>query len=477
MVFSTNIFLFIFLPACLLIYFSVNSILKSVKVNNIVLLFMSLLFYFWGNGKLVFLLIFSIIVNYFFCRLISHAPDGKLRKTVLVLGIVINLGLLAYYKYFGFLCVTLTDAFAVSLPPSAFNTASLPVGISFYTFMAVSYLVETYRSQQQAEGIISFGTYLSLFPHLVAGPIVRHSEISAEIRNRKVDATIFFEGVWRFSLGLGKKVILADNLGIVSDQIFGLPQSQLTTSLAWLGVLCYTFQIYYDFSGYTDMAIGLARFFGFHFPENFNQPYRAQTVTEFWRRWHMTLTRWFRDFLYIPLGGNRKGRARTYLNLFIVFFLCGFWHGAAWTYVVWGMYHGMLLVVERIFSEQADFRMKGIPSQVASFLLVAVGWVFFRSSSINDAFLYIGKMAGFSGRAAMSVQPILTFGHYFDRGAVTYLLLASLFAFTPFEKIKMLSEDSACSAMARGSVSVIVLVLSLLYLSVGSYNPFIYFRF
>jgi len=479
MIFSSNMFLFLFLPICLLIYYMISFVTKDFRLRNLGLLLISLFFYFWGNGKIVFLLIFSIILNYFLGNYIYKAPEVKKRKILLLIGVIINLALLGYFKYFNFFIDGVnyvTSFWGMSAFRNHINVL-LPVGISFYTFMSISYLVQTYKKEQLANNIIDYGMYLSLFPHLVAGPIVRYSEIGKEIENRRVDITILFEGLWRFSLGLGKKVILANNLGFAADKIFGTPHDQLTPLICWIGVLCYTFQIYYDFSGYTDMAIGLARFFGFHFPENFNQPYRSANITEFWRRWHMTLSRWFKDFVYIPLGGNRKGNIRTYVNLFIVFFLCGLWHGAAWTFVVWGLYHGMLLVIERILKNKWNFAMKGILGTIISFVLVMIGWVFFREASLAKAVVYIGKMFGISLMNSGVTSSMYSLNYYLSTSTIVFLIVAAIFAFGAFEKIKMFNKDCALSTILKGATCVLILFLSMSGLAESSFNPFIYFRF
>lgn len=306
MIFSSNIFLFAFLPLALAGYFAINRGIKRTTISNFYLLAISAFFYLWGSGNHISLLLISIIVNYFIGKLIYRY--GK--KYILAIGIAFNVSLLFYFKYYNFFLGSFGQLFSnLGISLEGNEAIIFPLGISFYTFMAISYLVECYRKEKSAGNIVDFATYLSMFPYIAAGPIVRFSEIGSYIKDRTINNGMFFEGIWRFSIGLAKKVVIANNLGAVSDKIFGLSAGELTTPLAWLGAICYTFQIYYDFSGYTDMAIGIGKFFGFNLPENFNQPYRSKSITEFWRRWHMTLSRWLRDFLYIPLGGNRKGTA------------------------------------------------------------------------------------------------------------------------------------------------------------------------
>ena len=352
----------------------------------------------------------------------------------------------------------------------------LPIGISFYSFMAISYLVEVYQGKDRCASLLTFGTYLTLFPHLLAGPIVRYSELEAEMENREVTLRMFFEGIWRFSLGMGKKIILANNLGSVADKVFVLPSGELTTALAWTGIACYSLQIYFDFSGYSDMAIGLARFFGFHFPENFNQPYRSKSITDFWRRWHITLSRWFKDYLYISLGGNRQGWMRTYFNLFMVFFLCGLWHGAAWTFVIWGMFHGILLVIERVLKNSFGIVPQGIFGNSLTLFLIMIGWVFFRSASFEQAVNYLSAMFGMPHLSGFQYFQL---GYYLDSSNVTYLGIGTLIVLFPQEKFKKLlvHMQSFQLTLAKGIASILIMFISLLTMSKMQFTPFIYFQF
>src|SRR5579872_1849180 len=345
MVFSSQFFLYIFMPVFLSFY-----LLVPPRHRNWVILAASLTFYTVGAGSTVLILIASIAINQFLAMRIEPASSGR-RKALLALGIGLNLSGLAYYKYSTFAWALTADAagYLGLQPLPAAPLIPLPIGISFFTFQAISYLLDVYRREiAPAASYGEFAVYHSLFPQLVAGPIVRYREIKSEMLSRHIDRVALTEGAYRFCLGLGKKIAIADNLGTIADTMFKLPANELGFVQAWLGILCYSLQIYFDFSGYSDMAIGLGRLLGFHFPENFNQPYRSANITEFWRRWHMTLSRWFRDYVYIPLGGNRHGRLRTFVNLWIVFLLCGLWHGAGLTFVVWGLYHGFLLILERL---------------------------------------------------------------------------------------------------------------------------------
>ena len=462
MLFSTNLFLLVFLPSVLAIYFIFQKIPRSPTVLlNLILILFSLFFYYWGSGKFILIFFTSILLNYVFGQLISKSRH--LKKLILFLGISFNLSLLIYFKYFQFFYQQTSILLKLGLPP--LNPIFLPIGISFYSFMAISYLVDVYRQIHQPANLINFTLYISLFPHLVAGPIVRYQEIAANIKKRQPSIDQFFNGLWRFSLGLGKKVIIANSVGQLADKVFALPLNEIGSVLAVLGILAYTIQIYFDFSGYSDMAIGLAGFFGFTFPENFNHPYRAVSITDFWRRWHMSLSRFFRDYLYFPLGGNRLGSLRTYINLIIVFVLCGLWHGAAWTFVVWGLYHGLLLAIERIAKNKFNFEPRGKIFQFITFLLVAIGWIIFRSPNINFAFSYLKIIFEFSHK----LPQFYTIRYFIPNNIAFFLVLGLFLSFVPLTKPK--------NAIICGFITLTLLVISLAFLSKTSFTPFIYFQF
>jgi len=470
MVFSSQIFLYGFMPAFCLIYYFI-----SIQYKNWVILSASLLFYGVGAGSAVGLLLVSIWVNQFLAVRIARAPLSR-RKALTALGVAINLVGLAYFKYGTFLWKLAGGAITAigfaSLPDA--SPIPLPIGISFFTFQAISYLVDVHRGEvSPAAGYGEFAVYHSLFPQLVAGPIVRYREIQSEMASRRIDRAMLTEGGYRFCLGLGKKMVIADNLGTVADSIFALPVSELGCGQAWLGILCYSLQIYFDFSGYSDMAIGLGRLLGFHFPENFNQPYRSASITEFWRRWHMTLSRWFRDYVYIPLGGNRRGSLRTFANLWIVFFLCGLWHGAGLTFIVWGLYHGMLLVLERIADTHLRWRPTGVVGMAMSFVLVTIGWVFFRAPTLTVARHYLTAMF-FMGPATTEYQPVMS---YLTSDTIFYLTVALIFAFGPLERFSRLRFDRPGVMATQLGFSSASLIYSSLMLAANSFNPFIYFRF
>jgi len=469
-VFSSELFLYGFMP----IFFSLYYLIADRRKNWLILS-ASLIFYCIGAGSTVLVLLVSIWVNQFLAVRIEPAPPGR-RSALLAIGVAVNLLGLGYYKYANF--VWQLTGYAVGAlglhPLPAAPSIALPIGISFFTFQAISYLIDVYRRDVPiAASYGEFATYHSLFPQLVAGPIVRYREIQSEMQRRRIDRVLLTEGAYRFCLGFGKKVVIADNLGTVVDATFALPVSQLDAGRAWISIFCYALQIYFDFSGYSDMAIGLGRLLGFHFPENFDQPYRSASITEFWRRWHMTLTRWFRDYLYIPLGGNRRGNLRTFFNLWIVFFLCGLWHGAGLTFVVWGLYHGLLLILERVADTQLRWRPSGVPGVVLSFVLVTIGWVFFRSPTLPDASHYLAAMflAGPQANGMPSAMSELT------PEIICYLAIGTFFAFAPLDRLARLRFDSpGVMALQLGLSSASLLYASVL-LAANSFNPFIYFRF
>lgn len=398
MVFASSLFLFLFLPITLIGYFS----LRSTSLRNLFLLVMSLIFYAWGEPVYVLLMIVSIIINYtagLLIHIYHHKQTPLITKgMILTVCIIINLGLLLYFKYANFLINNLNTLLQLlALPSINYPLVALPIGISFFTFQALSYVIDVYRKETDVQlNPINCALYVSLFPQLIAGPIVRYHDVAQQIVSRTITSHQFSLGIQRFIFGLAKKVILANTLGEVADKIFEIPGPDLTTGLAWLGITCYTLQIYFDFAGYSDMAIGLGRMFGFEFLENFNYPYVSQSIREFWRRWHISLSTWFRDYLYIPLGGNRGSWLQTYFNLWIVFFLCGLWHGASWNFVIWGALHGAYLVVERLGWQNHLNRLWRPLQHGYTLLLVMIGWVFFRADSLGHALQYLASMAGFT---------------------------------------------------------------------------------
>lgn len=470
MVFSSNFFLFGFLPVFLALL-----LICPARFRNIFILAASLLFYAAGSGVLLWILVFSIVWNYFIAQSLAHQQS----RLMLAVGVIANLSLLAWFKYANFFSQEISSALAALglTADQTVLTVTLPIGISFYTFQATSYLVDVYRKAvRPAQSIIGFGMYLANFPQLIAGPIVRYADIERNIHDRPIGLSGFSEGVVRFCIGLGKKVLIADAMGEVADLVFALPAGELTTSLAWLGVVAYTLQIYFDFSGYSDMAIGLGKMMGFTFPENFNQPYRAKNITEFWRRWHMTLSSWFRDYLYIPLGGNRKGPWRTYFNLFMVFILCGLWHGAAYTFIAWGLFHGVLLTIERIMINRTGFETSGLFGMVFTIFLVMISWVIFRSDTMSGCATYLLAMAGMGA----GQETFFGLSYYLTNDRLFILCIGWFIALAPFEKLTRVSLGplrSLDSALGQKLFSLAILLLVTIELAGKVFNPFIYFRF
>jgi alginate O-acetyltransferase complex protein AlgI len=483
MLFSEPVFVFLFLPLLFLVY-----VLTPRVARNTVLLLASLLFYAWGEKSFVLVMLGSIAFNYLVGLLVEAGRARGLHKLFLILGVAGNLGLLAVFKYADFL-VTNLNVVLVGLgrQPIHMQPIHLPIGISFFTFQAMSYVIDLYRRQTDVQrNPFRVALYITLFPQLIAGPIVRYQDIARQLAYRAVTRGDFAEGVRRFILGLGKKMLLANVVAVPADQIFAIPTHQLTTPVAWLGAVCYALQIYFDFSGYSDMAIGLGRMFGFRFLENFNYPYISRTVTEFWRRWHMSLSSWFRDYLYIPLGGNRRGTLRTYLNLVIVFFLCGLWHGASWTFVVWGLFHGLFLVLERL--GLARFLASRRPAlQHAYFLLMLlVSWVVFRCETLSQAGGMLAALAGFAHGSRLEHHLSL----YLNAELVIALAVGAI-ASTPAlpylvrglrHKRKTLPlarrrDFDTLSSIGEVALLTVVFLISLSWMAAGTYNPFLYFRF
>jgi alginate O-acetyltransferase complex protein AlgI len=462
MVFSSQLFLYAFIPVFFSLYF-----LISDRYKNWLILVASLTFYAVGAGSTVLVLIVSIWVNQFLAVRMAPAPPRR-RKALLMVGVVVNLLGLAYYKY-GTFVWTLSGEAADLLgfqPLPAAPLIPLPVGISFFTFQAVSYLIDVYRGEiRPARGYGEFATYHSLFPQLVAGPIVRYREIQSEMLTRRIDRVALTEGAYRFCLGLGKKIVIADNLAIVADAMFKLPAHELGVAQAWLGILCYSLQIYFDFSGYSDMAIGLGRLLGFHFPENFDQPYRSANVTEFWRRWHMTLSRWLRDYLYIPLGGNRVSSAMIYRNLFVTFLLGGLWHGAAWTFVIWGALHGAACCIHRGWSS-AGFRMPKPVAVILTFLFVNMTWVYFRAPDVATANALLLAMA-----TPDFAAPVLIFAAW-----PLLLIGAAIVWFCPNSQTIAAMDWNGRAALS-GTLAGAAAIVALIATNTSALSPFIYFNF
>ena len=466
MVFSSTIFLCVYLPLVLLGYY-----ICPKKGRNLFLLIVSLVFYAWGEPKYVFLMIFSILVNYIFGRLMDkHRENKKRLKLMLVLSVVIDIGLLSVFKYTDFIITNVNAIFGSSFD---LLKIALPIGISFYTFQAMSYTIDVYRNDVRVQkNLIDFGMYITMFPQLIAGPIVRYADVQDQLAERSVTTADFSEGVMRFVVGLGKKVLLANQMGAVWSEIYALG-GDVSALMAWTGAIAYTFQIYFDFSGYSDMAIGLGRMFGFKFPENFRYPYQSVSITDFWRRWHITLSTWFKEYLYIPLGGNRCGLARQALNLLIVWSLTGFWHGAGWNFVMWGLYYFVILFIEKLFLLKALDKLPKLFRHVYALLLIVIGWVIFASDDVSVLLPYLGSMFGANGAVGgMDVYTLFT---------KAVLLIICCVASTELPKRLFLSATGAMNEKAaftiKSVMTIALLALSMILLIGDSYNPFLYFRF
>lgn len=466
MVFSSTIFLCVYLPLVLLGYY-----ICPKKGRNLFLLIVSLVFYAWGEPKYVFLMIFSILINYVFGRLMDKNRGRQKRmKLLLVLSVVIDIGLLSVFKYTDFIITNVNAIFGANF--DLLNIA-LPIGISFYTFQAMSYTIDVYRDDVRVQkNLIDFGMYITMFPQLIAGPIVRYADVQDQLADRSVTTADFSEGVMRFVVGLGKKVLLANQMGAVWSDIYALG-GDVSALMAWTGAIAYTFQIYFDFSGYSDMAIGLGRMFGFKFPENFRYPYQSVSITDFWRRWHITLSTWFKEYLYIPLGGNRRGLARQALNLLIVWSLTGFWHGAGWNFVMWGLYYFVILFIEKLFLLKALDKLPKFFRHVYALLLIIIGWVIFASDDVSVLLPYLGSMFGANGAiGGMDVYTLLT---------KAVLLIICCIASTELPKKLFLSAAGAMNEKAaftlKSVLMIALLALSMILLIGDSYNPFLYFRF
>lgn len=473
MVFSSNVFLFCFLPCVLVLYFALY------KFKNIVLLFSSLFFYMWGGASYLLLMLSSIILNYAFGLIINIADKKEkqlLKQCALVMAILCNLGILFYFKYLDFSISILNYILKSQIP---LQNIVLPIGISFFTFQGISYIIDLYRKKVEVQkNLIKIALYISCFPQLIAGPIIRYRDINNEIESRFFSIEDFSQGIIRFISGLGKKVLIANTLGLTADSIFGLMSYKTQeVSTLWLGIVCYTLQIYFDFSGYSDMAIGLGQMFGFHFLENFNYPYISKSISEFWRRWHISLSSFFKDYLYIPLGGNRRGN--VYINLFIVFLVTGIWHGASINFVLWGIWHGFFVIVERIISNTTNinkWKVSNILKHIYTIFIVMIGWVLFRADDLPRALEYV---KGLFGCYSHENVHILT-GWYVDKYTI-FILMAAIICATPvpnkvsgFLQTRINLYVSEIAKLVLFFAFVIFLFMQVL---TSTYNPFIYFRF
>ena len=490
MVFSSVIFVFLFLPVVIFCYFIIPE--KFLWLRNVVFLAFSLAFYFYGEPKYIIVMILSILLNYIFGLLVRYSQEKSGQKTgkgIVALAVVVNLSILIYFKYFGFLTENINLLFKTNI---IIPEIILPIGISFFTFQAICYVIDVYNKKAKAQkNPLDVALFISMFPPLMAGPIVRYETVSEEINHRRFKMEDFSEGIIRFIYGLGKKLIIANAMGKIADDIFALSGSDLSGKVAWIGALAYSFQIFFDFSGYSDMAIGLCRIFGFHLLENFDYPYISKSITDFWRRWHISLSSWFRDYVYIPLGGNRVSKSRHIFNILIVWLLTGFWHGAAWNFILWGLYFAVILIIEKFLLlklfKKIDNNIFGkIFTHIYALLFIVIGWVIFRSTdNLPYILTYLSKM--FSPAALFAKSSFDGQLQYYITEYLPEWILAVLFsipigkiiskAYSKItEKYKKTTTETALYTVRLVYVFS-VFGLALIYMVSSSFNPFIYFRF
>ena len=468
MLFSSIVFLFTFLPAVMILYY-----LLPVRFRNVILLLASLVFYAWGEPVYLFLMLLSILFNYFSgLDIARNLQDKRAAKRSLVFNLIINLAVLGFFKYEGFVLDTLNGILPVHI---SYHALPLPIGISFYTFQILSYIIDVYRGNVKVQtNLPNFALYVTMFPQLIAGPIVQYADVDEQLASREVSWTKFGEGSMYFIRGLAKKVLLANTSGMIFTEVSGLAKGNIAVMTAWLGAFAYMFQIYFDFSGYSDMAIGLGKMLGFEFNMNFNYPYVSKSITEFWRRWHMSLSSWCRDYVYIPLGGNRVSKIKHIRNLLIVWFLTGLWHGAAWNFVAWGLYYGVILIIEKYLLSPVLDRLPDVVRHIYSIVLVVIGWVLFFSSSFGQAADYIRVMfgAGAHGFADRESMYLLT------SNLILWLIL--IFGSTPlvhFRYEHMLRSKKWNTTIINSVVYAALFIVCIAYLVTETYNPFLYFRF
>jgi alginate O-acetyltransferase complex protein AlgI len=471
MVFSSNIFLFFFLPIFLIAYF-----ITPHKFRNYTLLLFSLVFYAYGAPDFVFLLVGECVINYFLVRGMAQTEKTGAKKLLCALSVIMALGLLFYFKYANFFMENLNALLGwMHQEPVGWMKVALPIGISFFTFQSITYTIDVYRGTTPAsQKLTDYVLYIMMFPQLIAGPIVNYNSVAAQLVERSSTMEDRVQGFYRFVIGLAKKVLIANTMALYADQVFGMDYGNMASGTAWIGILAYTFQIYFDFSGYSDMAIGLGKMMGFRFPENFNDPYTSRSVTEFWKRWHMTLGNFIMNYLYIPLGGNRKGKGRMYFNLWLCFLLSGLWHGASWNFVLWGAFHGFFICADKLFLKNALKKTGTIPSVIITFFLVAMGWVLFRVDTAADAGAYYQALFAIKGglTVAGDAQFWCTFA------------LAVVFSFLTLSPLGQKLQDNIFAdsyskplSWTMFAITLVLFILSAGSLCVSDFNPFIYFRF
>lgn len=473
MVFSSLLFLFIFFPIVLILYFIVP---KSFR--NLVLFLFSLVFYAWGEPVYILIMIFSTVVDYTHGLLVEKFMNDnnmKKAKIVVISSMIINLSLLGFFKYSDFFIQNINTVFGSAIP---LLKIALPIGISFYTFQTMSYTIDVFRGEAKAQkNIISFGAYVALFPQLIAGPIVQYKTIANQLNYRKESITQFNYGISRFIFGVGKKVLLANNIGYLWSQINSINIDELTVVTSWIGIIAFSFQIYFDFSGYSDMAIGLGNMFGFKFLENFNYPYMSRSITEFWRRWHISLGTWFKEYVYIPLGGNKKGFPKQIRNILIVWLLTGIWHGASWNFIAWGVYFGILLIIEKIYLLKKLEKLPRFVSHFYTLFLVVISWAIFAFDSLGQGLSYIKVMFGFGTGGLINDESIYFL--YTNAVLIAILIIASTnIPIRIANQIKLkLTNKLYTIEIVRSVIFIGIFIVSVAYLVDASFNPFLYFRF
>ena len=468
MLFSSIVFLFSFLPAVMILYY-----LLPVRFRNVILLLASLVFYAWGEPVYLFLMLLSILFNYFSgLDIARNLQDKRAAKRSLVFNLIINLAVLGFFKYEGFVLDTLNGILPVHI---SYHALPLPIGISFYTFQILSYIIDVYRGNVKVQtNLPNFALYVTMFPQLIAGPIVQYADVDEQLASREVSRTKFGEGSMYFIRGLAKKVLLANTSGMIFTEVSGLAKGNIAVMTAWLGAFAYMFQIYFDFSGYSDMAIGLGKMFGFEFNMNFNYPYVSKSITEFWRRWHISLSSWFRDYVYIPLGGNRVSKIKHIRNLLIVWFLTGLWHGAAWNFVAWGLYYGIILIIEKYILSPVLDKLPSVVRHIYSIVLVVIGWVLFFSPSLGGAARYLGMMFGAGAHGVADRESL----YLLTTNLVLWIIL--IIGSTPLTDVRyqhMLRQKKWNTTLLNGIVYAVLFILCIAYLVTETYNPFLYFRF
>ena len=483
MLFSSPIFLFLFLPVVLTVYL----LLPGTRARNFWLLLMSLVFYAWGQVDFILLLLASTVMNYGLGLWVERGESPAHRRLAVAVAVFINIGLLAFFKYADFIVQLSNSALkAAGIAPIHAPHIPLPIGISFFTFHALSYVIDVYRRKwKAASNPKDVALYIFFFPQLIAGPILRWSAIGPQLLQRTGSRDVFADGIRRFVGGLAKKILIANALALPADQIFSLPSNELSAPIAWFAILCYTLQIYFDFSGYSDMAVGMGKMFGFEFLENFQFPYTAQSIRDFWRRWHISLATWFRDYLYIPLGGNRASNGRTCVNLMTVFFLCGLWHGASWTFVVWGLYHGLFLVLERTRFGELQAKLPQSVRHLYAIFVVMMGWVIFRSNTFAAAGDFFRALLGLGDAPYAPALPCYTTNQVVWAIGFGILFSGPLWAWLRSQCAKLGNATPTtyrravrfCGSALEIFLIVTLLLISAAWLASGAYNPFIYFRF